>query len=115
MTLQELQTQILALNPTEKAEIMQILTQTLTYGSQGIKKTPGVCGGDACVGNTRIPIWSLVNNRHLGMSDASILEAFPDLTAADLVNAWAYADAHPDEISAAIKENTEIMLEMGEN
>ena len=57
----------------------------------------------------------MVNNRHLGMSDASILEAFPDLTAADLVNGWAYADAHPDEISAAIQENTEIMLEMGEN
>ncbi len=115
MKLKELEKQILALNPTEKAAIMQILTQTLTYGSQGIKKTLGVCGGDACVGNTRIPIWSLVNNRYLGMSDASILEAFPDLTAADLVNAWVYADAHPDEISAAIKENTEIMLEMGED
>ncbi|WP_445242043.1 DUF433 domain-containing protein [Microcoleus sp. LEGE 07076] len=23
-------------------------------------KTPGLCGGDACIGNTRIPVWSLV-------------------------------------------------------
>lgn len=114
ITLKELERQILALNLTEKAEIIQILTQTLTHGSQGIKKTQGVCDGDACVGNTRIPIWSLVNNRCLGMSDASILEAFPDLTAADLVNAWAYADGHPDEISTAIRENEEIMLENGE-
>jgi hypothetical protein len=27
------------------------------------------------------------------------------LTAADLVNAWAYADAYPEEIEQAIKEN----------
>lgn len=114
MTLKELEVQILALDPAEKAEVIQILTQTLTNGSQGIKKTPGVCGGDACIGNTRIPVWSLVNDRSLGMSDARILEAFPDLTAADLVNAWAYADAHPDEISTAIRENEEVMLEDGE-
>jgi hypothetical protein len=56
MTLEELETQILALPPAEKAEIIQLLTQGLTHGSQPIKKTPGVCGGDACVGNTRIPV-----------------------------------------------------------
>lgn len=111
MTLKELELQILALDPAEKAEVIQMLTQTLTNGSQGIKKTFGVCGGDACVANTRIPVWSLVNDHHLGMSDALILKAFPDLTAADLVNAWAYADAHPDEISTAIRDNEEVMRE----
>jgi uncharacterized protein (DUF433 family) len=45
----------------------------------------------------------------LGASDAIILESFPDLTAADLVNAWAYADAYPEEIEQAIKENDEVM------
>lgn len=45
------------------------------------------------------------------MSDARILEAFPDLTAANLVNAWAYADAHLEEIEQAIRENEEMMLE----
>ena len=115
MILTELEQQILALDRVGRAEIIQMLTQTLTNGSQGIKKTSGVCGGDACLGNTRIPIWSLVNNRCLGMSDSSILEAFPDLTAADLVNAWAYADAYPDEIATAIQENEEIMLENGDS
>ncbi|WP_445300878.1 DUF433 domain-containing protein [Microcoleus sp. BR0-C5] len=43
--------------------------------------------------------------RHLGASDAIILESFPDLTAADLVNAWAYADAYPEEIEQTIREN----------
>lgn len=39
------------------------------------------------------------------MSDARILEAFPHLNAADLVNTWAYADANPEEIEQAIREN----------
>ncbi|BAY24159.1 hypothetical protein NIES2100_39520 [Calothrix sp. NIES-2100] len=111
MTRQELVTQLQALNATEKAEAIQILTKTLSNGSLGITKTIGVCGGDACIANTRIPVWSLVNDRRLGMSDARILEAFPHLTAADLVNAWAYADANPEEIEQAIRENEEVMLE----
>ena len=50
MTIQELETQVLTLNPVDKAKLISILTQTLTNGSLGIKKTPGVCGGDACIG-----------------------------------------------------------------
>lgn len=111
MTLKELEAQLLALNLSEKAEAIQILTKSLSNGSQGITKTPGVCGGDACVANTRIPVWSLVSDRRLGMSDARILEAFPHLSAADLVNVWAYADANPEEIEQAIRENEEAMLE----
>jgi uncharacterized protein (DUF433 family) len=105
MTLQELETKILDLAPAERAEVIQLLIQHLVNGSQPIKKTAGVCGGDACVGNTRIPVWSLVHDRQLGMSDAKILQAFPGLTAADLVNAWAYAEAYPQEIEIAIQEN----------
>ncbi|MBD2166697.1 DUF433 domain-containing protein [Calothrix membranacea FACHB-236] len=111
MTHQELAIQLQSLNASEKAEAIQILTKTLSTGSQGITKTQGVCGGDACIANTRIPVWSLVNDRCLGMSDARILESFPHLNAADLVNAWAYADANPEEIEQAIKENDEVMLE----
>ncbi|MBW4573492.1 MAG: DUF433 domain-containing protein [Tolypothrix carrinoi HA7290-LM1] len=111
MKLKELEAQLLALNLSEKAEAIQILTKSLSNGSQGITKTPGVCGGDACVANTRIPVWSLVSDRRLGMSDARILKAFPHLTAADLVNVWAYADANSKEIEQAIRENEEAMLE----
>jgi uncharacterized protein (DUF433 family) len=113
MILKELESQILALTPADRAEVIQLLIQTLPNGSQVIKKTPGVCGGDACVGNSRIPVWSLVHDRQLGMSDAQILEAFPDLTAADLVNAWAYAEAYSTEIETAIQENEAAMLEAG--
>jgi uncharacterized protein (DUF433 family) len=111
MTLTELKIDLASLNSADKAAAIEILLQTLSTGAIGIKKTPSVCGGDACVGNTRIPVWSLVCDRHLGASDGIILESFPDLTAADLVNAWAYADAYPEEIEQAIKENDEVMEE----
>lgn len=56
---------------------------------------------------TRIPVWSLESYRRLGWTEGRILENFPTLRAADLVNAWAYADAHRDEIDRAIRENEE--------
>jgi len=37
-----------------------------------IRKTPGVIGGDACIGKTRIAVWMLVNARKLGMTDKEI-------------------------------------------
>jgi uncharacterized protein (DUF433 family) len=101
----------ISINNGRKAQAIQILVQSLTNVWQGIEKNKSVCGGDACILNTRIPVWSLVNDRNLGMSDAEILKAFPDLSAVDLVNAWTYADAHPVEIEQAIKDNDEVMLE----
>jgi len=102
MKTQELTAQIMALTPAEKMQVIQILTQT-----EGITKTPGVCGGDACIAHTRIPVWSLVSDRLLGMTDAEILAAFPHLTAADLINVWAYFEAYTEEIETAIKEQEE--------
>jgi len=107
MTLKELETHLLALTPTEKAEAIQILTQTLSNGSLGITKTPGVCGGDACIAKTRIPVWLMVSYRRQCSSDAELLDFYPHLSAADLVNVWAYADAHPTEIEEAIRKNEE--------
>ncbi|MBO1349003.1 MAG: DUF433 domain-containing protein [Hormoscilla sp. GUM202] len=107
MKLAELETQLLALTPAEKASAIGILTQNLSNGSPGITKTPGVCGGEACIARTRIPVWLLVSFRRQGATDAYILEGYPHLTAADLVNVWAYADAHPEEIEEAIVKNRE--------
>jgi uncharacterized protein (DUF433 family) len=70
-----------------------------------ISKTPGICGGDACIQGHRIPVWGLVSYRQLGLSDARILECYPTLTAADLQAAWEYAAAHSAEIDQAIAEN----------
>lgn len=76
----------------------------IEYLRYGIQKTPGVMGGEACIRKTRIPVWLLVSYRCQGASDAHILEGHPDLSAADLVNAFSYADTHFDEIETAIRE-----------
>ena len=107
MGLKDLEPQLLALSPAEKAEALKLLTLDLTHTWPGIEKTPGVVGGSACVVRTRIPVWALENYRRLGWSEARVLENYPTLRAADLVNAWAYADAHPNEIEEEIRTNAE--------
>jgi uncharacterized protein (DUF433 family) len=105
MTLTELKAQLLSLTPAQKAEIIQLLSQSLANTWQGINKTPGVMGGDACIRQTRIPVWLLVSYRRLGLSEAKILDNYPTLSAADLANAWTYAEAYPNEIEAAIQKH----------
>jgi uncharacterized protein (DUF433 family) len=73
----------------------------------GIRKTPNVMGGDACIRETRIPVWLLVSYRRLGLSEAKLLENYPDLSATDLANAWNYAETYPDEIELAIQQQDE--------
>ena len=75
--------------------------------SAGVERRHGICGEGACVVRTRIPVWTLEIYRRLGWTEAQILDNFPALRAADLVNVWAYVDAHAEEIEAAIRENDE--------
>ena len=79
----------------------------MTAPASWISKKPDRCGGDACVRDTRIPVWVLAGYRHLGANDADILRAYPSLTAADLEAAFTYAATHHEEIDRAIRENDE--------
>jgi uncharacterized protein (DUF433 family) len=97
MITRELRQILLTLSPEDKTAIVQLL--------DGINKTPNVVGGNARIRNTRIPIWSLCQSRQMGVSELEILEAHPDLTQTDLINAWAYAETFPDEIDRAIAVN----------
>lgn len=72
-----------------------------------IRKFARVCGGAARVRNTRIPVWLLEAYRRDGLSEEEMLDAYPTLTEEDLVRAFAYAAAYPDEIERAIRENEE--------
>jgi uncharacterized protein (DUF433 family) len=73
-----------------------------TVDMPAIQKTPDVCGGQACIRQTRIAVWMLVMDRKLGMTDAEVLQALPALTHADLDAAWDYYRANPVEIEQAI-------------
>ena len=105
MTIRDLEPGLKRLKRAEKAELVRRWMQELVNTWPGIEKTSGVAGGDACVVRTRIPVWALENYRRLGWSEGIILDNYPSLRAADLVNAWAYVDAHLKEIEKAILEN----------
>lgn len=72
-----------------------------------ISRTPGVCGGQACVRNTRITVWGLVESRRVGLSDAQILREIEGLTPDDLSAAWEYEGVNREEIEEAIRLNEE--------
>jgi uncharacterized protein (DUF433 family) len=67
-----------------------------------INKTPGVSGGAACVRDSRIPVWTLVQLKKLGRSESQLLSDFPSLTRFDLDAVWSYYREHPIEIDEAI-------------
>jgi uncharacterized protein (DUF433 family) len=93
---------IAEMSPGEKARGLQRLAGQVGGIVPGIDTNPAVCGGEACIARTRIPVWLLIRARELGASEASLLAAYPMLRAEDLVSAWAYAQLHPDEIGAQI-------------
>lgn len=72
-----------------------------------IRRTPGVCGGEACVGLTRIAVWMLEEARRAGVSDLDLLKDYPALGFYDLESAWQYVENHPEEIELAIRANRE--------
>src|SRR5262245_49676977 len=72
-------------------------------GEPLIQKTPDVCGGDACIRNSRIMVWLLVAYKKDGASDEAILRGYPTLTREDLSAAWEYYRRYPAEIDEAIR------------
>jgi Protein of unknown function (DUF433) len=58
----------------------------------GISKTPGVCGGAACIKGLRMPVWLLYRFKLKGVSE--------------LKDAWRYVEDHPREIAKRIKDNS---------
>lgn len=70
--------------------------------SERIQRTAGICGGEARIAQTRIPVWLLVVARRNGRTDTDLLADYPALRPADLRAAWEYAGEHEREIETAI-------------
>jgi uncharacterized protein (DUF433 family) len=60
---------------------------------------PNQMGGVPCIRGLRIPVATVVGSAADGMSEAEILEAFPDLTADDIHEALCFA-------AEAVRERT---------
>lgn len=72
-----------------------------------IRKTPGVCGGNARIRETRIPVWTLVSFRQQGASEQELLRNYPALSREDLAAAWSYYEQYPQEIDQLIADRDE--------
>jgi uncharacterized protein (DUF433 family) len=81
--------------------------EVLRTDKSWIKKTPDVCGGNACIRDTRITVWGLVEYKQLGLSDEEIQSRVIGLSPADLDAAWAYFEHNRDEIEQVIREEAE--------
>jgi uncharacterized protein (DUF433 family) len=106
-TLEEVESAVSKLSPAEKARLLDTVARELGVASPSVESNPSVCGGEACIIRTRIPVWLLEQARRLGTTEAEILRAYPTLRAADLVNAWNYVENHRDEIDGQIGGNEE--------
>ena len=103
--IEEARTVTAKLSPAERCSLFEWLATEPMELAPGIYSTPGVSGGDACVGETRIAVWVLESYRRGGMSDCDVLAAYPMLTLLDLARAWAYVGSHPEEMDRLIREN----------
>lgn len=72
-----------------------------------ITQRPHPDGMEACVRDTNINVWGLVERQRLGWSDRRIVASIPELTTEDLEAAWEYAAAHPEEIDGFVRRNRE--------
>lgn len=87
--------------------VRKALSKKAPRDDKPIRRTKGVMGGDACIRNTRIPVWLLVSYKSQGMSDSELLRSYPGLTAADLVAAWDYYAAHSEEVEKQRRRHEE--------
>jgi uncharacterized protein (DUF433 family) len=76
---------------------------------QHITKTPGVCGGKACIAGHRIRVLDIVVWHEMrGMSPEEIVHNFPGITLADVHAALAYYFDHREEIEADFRREREV-------
>lgn len=77
----------------------------MTISIEHITKTPGVCGGKACIAGRRIRVMDIVVwYQHQGRTAMDISASF-GITQADVHAAMAYYLDHTDEIEASFEED----------
>ena len=81
-----------------------------------ITKTPGVCGGKACIAGHRIRVQDIFVWHELqGMSAGEIVLQFPTVTMSDVYYALAYYFDHVEEIREEMRKETEFAEEFRRN
>lgn len=85
------------------------MATALSVSKEHITKTPGVCGGKACIAGHRVRVMDIViYHEHRGLSPEEIITIFPTITLADVHAAVAYYLDHQDEIAAEFAREEEL-------
>ena len=72
--------------------------------TERISKTPGVCGGRACIAGHRVRVLDVVIwHEHQGVTPDEIVSDIPTITLADVHAALAYYFDHVEEIREEIQ------------
>src|SRR5919206_160410 len=76
---------------SERVRLEAACAAAVGVSKEHITKTPGVCGGKACIAGHRIRVMDIVVwHEQRGMSPEEIVYAFPGITLADVHAAFAY-------------------------
>lgn len=79
-----------------------------TVVTQHITKTPGVCGGRACIAGHRIRVTDIVVwHEKRGYSPDEIVDMFPGISLADVYAALTYYFDNREEIEAEFRNGDE--------
>jgi uncharacterized protein (DUF433 family) len=77
-----------------------------------IAKTPGICGGKACIAGHRVRVLDIVSwHEHRGMTPDEIVSHVPTITLADVHAALSYYFDHIDEIQQEMRSEREVAEE----
>jgi uncharacterized protein (DUF433 family) len=106
MTIEQIKLELQQLDPHVRQDIAHwLLRQSTAPSEPGIVATEDVCGGEARIAGTRIPVWVIAALNAQGLETPAILKAYPALGAGEVENALKYANSHREEIERAIAEN----------
>jgi uncharacterized protein (DUF433 family) len=80
--------------------------------STAIRETPGINGGYPRIGNTRIPVRTVIERYRATGSLAETVRAFPQLTHEQITAALAYYREHPERVDEDIDRNARTWAEL---
>jgi uncharacterized protein (DUF433 family) len=83
-------------------------------GADVVRETEGVSGGYPCVGNSRIPVRSLVIAFRKLQDLALVVETFPTLTPEQIRGALDWYIMHPERVEEDIARNEHTLRELSQ-
>lgn len=80
----------------------------VSVSKEHIAKTPGICGGKACIAGHRVRVLDIVvQHENVGLAPVEIVKVFPSITLADIHAALTYYLDHREEIEAELRQEAE--------